>query len=303
MKKRLIQSLEKSKYDFHVELEENRLVAEVPGKGIMTFEDYTEDNLNTLVKNNKKCYVDLEFWNYSYCSSKNINPVHTQDFLENLSFIIQEKDSFSEGTVVILILLHEILLNVYTIKSEIEFLKYLENIKLSKKIIRNFMLKNEYQLPLTENYLHLILKTFDEETIYDFIFRECCYFTIEECQAILKNYSVKNIHLASYYVNSNFTDIELKLKYFCFLLEYYDGIIDYNDVVIYDKSVEEPLLGYYLLTLPLTKDLEPRYYYTMRKYVNLSGSLCVKIIGEGEKETNEMISNRRDQIMEYFDKY
>ena len=160
MKKRLIQSLEKSKYDFHVELEENRLVAEVPGKGIMTFEDYTEDNLNTLVKNNKKCYVDLEFWNYSYCSSKNINPVHTQDFLENLSFIIQEKDSFSEGTVVILILLHEILLNVYTIKSEIEFLKYLENIKLSKKIIRNFMLKNEYQLPLTENYLHLILKTF-----------------------------------------------------------------------------------------------------------------------------------------------
>ena len=303
MKKRLIQILQKSKYDFNIDLDTDRIVAEIPNKGIMTFENYTEENLKTLVKKNKKCYVDLEFWNYNYCSSKNINPIHTTDFLENLDFIIEEKESFSEGTIVILILLHELLLNVYQIESSSEFNKYLENIKLSKKIIRNFMLKNEYRLPLTENYLHLILKTFDEETIYDFIFRECCYFSLEECQSILKNYSIKNIHLASYYIETNFKSNQLKLKYFCFLLEYYDGEIDYNDVVVYDKKFKEPLFGYYLLTMPLSKDIENIYYYVMKKYIGMSGTLCVKVVGDNSKEENKMIENRRNQIIEYFDRY
>lgn len=303
MKKRMIQILKKSRYDFHVELDNNRLVAEVPGKGLMTFEDYTEDNLKTLVKNNKKCYVDLEFWNYNYCSSKNINPIHTQDFLENLNFIIPEKESFSEGTIVILILLHELLLNVYKITSSNEFDKYLESVKLSKKVIKNFMLKNEYRLPLTENYLHLILKTFDEETIYDFIFRECCYFTLKECQAILKNYPIKNIHLASYYIDTNFASNELKLKYFCFLLEFYDGVIDYNDIVVYDKNNKEPLFGYYLMSMSLTEKLEPIYYYIIRKYIDMSGALCVKVIGENQEEDNKKIETRRNQIIEYFDRY
>ena len=62
MKKRLIQSLEKSKYDFHVELEENRLVAEVPGKGIMTFEDYTEDKeVQDLIVENPDPQQDIIF--------------------------------------------------------------------------------------------------------------------------------------------------------------------------------------------------------------------------------------------------
>lgn len=301
MKKNMIELLEKGNLDFHINNDTSRIVAQVPGKGVLTYDDYTEENLLQIVKNNKKCYVDLEFWNYNYCTFKNLNPVHISDFLENINFIITDKNSFSEGTVVMLILLNELILNVYKIENQDEFDEYLEKLKISRKIIKNFLINTEYRLPLTKNYLHLILKVFDEETIYDFIFRECCYFTLEECKAILKHYPIKNIHLASYYVVTNFESNDLILKYLCFLIESFDGVIDYGDVVYYNKENNDPLLGYYLLTLPLTEKLEPRYYYTMKNYLSKSGTLCVKVVGD--KEENNRIEERRNQITSYFDMY
>ena len=301
MKKNMIELLEKGNLDFHINNDTSRIVAQVPGKGVLTYDDYTEENLQQIVKNNKKCYVDLEFWNYNYCTFKNLNPVHISDFLENINFIITDKNSFSEGTVVMLILLNELILNVYKIENQDEFDEYLEKLKISRKIIKNFLINTEYRLPLTKNYLHLILKVFDEETIYDFIFRECCYFTLEECKAILKHYPIKNIHLASYYVVTNFESNDLILKYLCFLIESFDGVIDYGDVVYYNKENNDPLLGYYLMTLPLTEKLEPRYYYTMKNYLSKSGTLCVKVVGD--KEENNRIEERRNQITSYFDMY
>jgi hypothetical protein len=301
MKRNLIETLKKGNLQFNIEFDTQRIVAQVPNKGVLTYDDYSEENLREIVKNNKTCYVDLEFWNYNYCTFKNLNPVHISDFLENVDFIITKKESFSEGTVVMLILLNELLFSVYKIEDQDEFEKYLEKLKISKKIIKNFLINVEYQLPLTKNYLHLILKVFDEETIYDFIFRECCYFTIEECKAILNHYPIKNIHLASYYVVTNFESTELILKYLCFIIESFDGIIDYGDIVYYNKKNKDPLLGYYLLTLPLDEKLEPRYYYTMKNYMAKSGSLCVKVVGD-IKEDNR-IEERRNQIINYFDKY
>ena len=301
MKKNMIELLEKGNLDFHINNDTSRIVAQVPGKGVLTYDDYTEENLRQIVKNNKKCYVDLEFWNFNYCTFKNLNPVHISDFLENINFIITDKNSFSEGTVVMLILLNELILNVYKIENQDEFDEYLEKLKISRKIIKNFLINTEYRLPLTKNYLHLILKVFDEETIYDFIFRECCYFTLEECKAILKHYPIKNIHLASYYVVTNFESNDLILKYLCFLIESFDGVIDYGDVVYYNKENNDPLLGYYLMTLPLTEKLEPRYYYTMKNYLSKSGTLCVKVVGD--KEESNRIEERRNQITSYFDMY
>ena len=302
MKKNLIEILEKGNLDFNIELDTSRFVAQIPGQGVLTYDEYTEENLKKIVTKNKNCYVDLEFWNYNYCRSKNLNPIHTSDFLENIDFIVTKKDSFSEGTVVMLILLNELLLNVYKIEDTDEFEKYLEGFKISRKIIKNFLINTEYQLPLTENYLKLILKVFDEETIYDFIFRECCYFTLEECKGILKHYPIKNIHLAGYYVISNFSSPELILKYMCFIIDSFDGVIDYGDIVYYNKDNKDPLLGYYLMTLPVDEKLESRYYHTMKKYMEKSGSICVKTIG-GDKEENHRIAIRREQIVSYFDKF
>ena len=90
----------------------------------------------------------MEFWNYNYCTFKNLNPVHISDFLENINFIITDKDSFSEGTVVMLILLNELILNVYKIENQDEFDEYLEKLKISRKIIKNFLINTEYQITI-----------------------------------------------------------------------------------------------------------------------------------------------------------
>jgi len=301
MKKKLIDLLERGNLDFNIEFDVDRVVARVPNKGVLSYEDYTEETLEQLVRKNRKCYVDLEFWNYNYCTFKNLNPVHISDFLENVNFIITEKESFSEGTVVVLILLNELILNVYQIESKKEFDQYLEKLKISRKVIRNFLINTEYRLPLTENYLHLILKVFDEETIYDFIFRECCYFTINECKAILKHYPIKDIHLASCYIFSNFSTPSLILKYLRFVIESFDGRIDYNNIVFYDKRYNEPLLGYYLLTFPITTDLEREYYYIMDKYLAKYGTLCIKVVGDNE--LSQQLEMRRNEIESYMNRY
>ena len=63
MKNNLIEILKKGNLDFNIELDTSRFVAQVPEKGILTYTEYTEENLKTIVEKNKKCYVDLEFWN------------------------------------------------------------------------------------------------------------------------------------------------------------------------------------------------------------------------------------------------
>ena len=81
MKTQLIDILQKGHLKYNIDLDTNRIVAEVPGKGVMPYEDYTEKNLQEIVAKNRKSYVDIEFWNYNYCSFRNINPVHVGDFL------------------------------------------------------------------------------------------------------------------------------------------------------------------------------------------------------------------------------
>lgn len=301
MKKQLIDILEKGHLKYNISLDTNRIVAEVPGVGVMPFEDYSEKNLQEIVAKNRKCYVDIEFWNYNYCSFRNINPVHVGDFLENVNFIIKDKKSFSEGTLVILILLNELILNIFKIENKKTFELYIDQLKISKKIIRNFLINVEYQLPLTENYLYLILKVFDETSIYDFLFRECCYFTLEETRTILNYYEVKDIHLAGYYIFNNFRTTELKLKYISFVIDAYEGNIDYNNYIYYKGESGDPVLGYYLLTLEYVQNNQEQYYYVMKKYVEKSGSLKLQVIGN-EEET-EKISQRRKEIETYLDRH
>jgi hypothetical protein len=140
MKTQLINILKEGNLKFNIDTETDTIIAEVPGKGVIPFEDYSEEKLREVVKKNKKCYVGIEFWNYNYCSFENINPVYVDDFLENINFIIKDKKSFSEGTLVMLILLNQLILNVFKIENNKVFELYLDQLKIEKKHIRNFLI-------------------------------------------------------------------------------------------------------------------------------------------------------------------
>ena len=134
--------------------------------------------------------------------------------------------------------------------------------------------------------------------------RECCYFTINECKAILKHYPIKDIHLASCYIFSNFSTPSLILKYLRFVIESFDGRIDYNNIVFYDKRYNEPLLGYYLLTFPITTDLEREYYYIMDKYVfNSKGKRLRKRMGSLNLDNLKITTCYRNMAQDLFSRY
>tara|TARA_R110001592_G_scaffold18816_17_gene77910 strand:- start:35904 stop:36824 length:921 start_codon:yes stop_codon:yes gene_type:complete len=300
-KKELRSILDRSKLKYTMELNLDRHVAVDKNGKYLSYEDYSEEDLQKLVETRKNIFVDLEFWNYNYCSSDNLDPRVSEEFIDNLTVIVRSFKEFSIGTLVILIIVHEILLNTFKIKSKDLYLEYLSDIKISKKIIRNFMLRMDYQFPLTENYLTLILEVFDDETIYDFIFRDCCNFTLGEFEKVMEFFALKDINMASLYVCDRFKDSETRLKYLekCIIL--FENKIDITESVTYTKKNKNPYIGYCLLTMKVTPEIHEIYYTVIQRYMDKFGSINITV--SDSKEDTKFIKKRKQEILNYFDKF
>ena len=299
-KKELRNILDKSKLKYTLELNLDRHVAVNKKGDYLSYDDYSEESLRNLVESKKNIYVDLEFWNYNYCTANNLDPSVSEEFIGNLTVLVRSFKEFSTGTLVILIILHEILLNTFKIRSKDLYLEYLSDIKISKKIIRNFMLKMEYELPLTENYLTLILEVFDE-TIYDFIFRECCNFTLGEFEKIMEFFTIRDINMASFYICDKFKDTETRLKYLEKCIVLFENKIDITEHVTYTKKNKNPYIGYCLLTMKITPKHHDLYYSVIQKYMDKFGSINVTV--SDSKEDTKFIKKRRDEILNYINKF
>jgi len=300
-KRELKDILDRSKLKYSLPLNLDRHVAVDKNEKYLTFEDYDEEVLQNLVEKRKNIYVDLEFWNYNYCNSNNLDPNIAEEFIDNLTVIVRSLKEFSTGTLVIWIILHEILLNTYKIKNKNLYLEYLSDIKISRKIIRNFMLRTDYQLPLTENYLTLILEVFDDETIYDFIFRECCNFSLGEFEKIMEFFTLRDINLASYYICDRFKDDKTRLEYLDKCIMLYENKIDITDHITYTIKNKNPHIGYCLLTMKITPKIESLYYSVVKNYMDKFGTLNITV-SDSKKDT-AFIKTRKQEIESYFDKF
>ena len=96
-KKELRNILDKSKLKYSLDLNLDRYVA-VDKKGkYLSYDEYSEESLQNLVESRKNIYVDLEFWNYNYCTANNLDPSVSEEFIDN---ILYEKDLFiTPGTI------------------------------------------------------------------------------------------------------------------------------------------------------------------------------------------------------------
>ena len=300
-KKELINILEKSSLDFKIPISKKKKLVVYNKKILLEYKDYNEEDLERIIKKYKKAIIDFEFWNYNYCSYNNLDSVISENIINDMDTIVGSLKDFSVGTITILIIIHEILLKIYKIKSNKVFIQYLQEIKVSRKIIKNFMLNMKYQLPLTDNYLTLILEVFDKETIFDFLFKKCCNFTLGEFEKIMEYFELSDIHLVSYYIFTSFKDKSKQLKYLDKCLVLFEDKIDFSENVIFKKKNNNPHVGYYLLTMKLNTKLEPLYYCVVKKYLDKYGSL--NIIIEDNEDENKIIQIRKQEILNYFDKY
>jgi len=286
--------------DYSVKLDTLRHAAHVVGKGYLDFKDYTENVLERLVKRKGKVYVDLEFWNYNYCRFENIDPEFSDMLIEKSKTILESPEGYSEGTVVILILLHQILLNVYKIQDLETFENYLSHIKVSKRVIKNFMINMEYRLPLTRNYLHLIEAVFDERSIFDFVLKEKDYFSFDEFKKIISKFQIKDIDGSSITVLKSFSDMSRGMKHVSFLIDLYDDIISKNDFS-YQKVGSFDMLSVELLKMKVNNKNRDCYYSVVKKFLEKGGNFNVTVLGDNEM--NEFVQIRRQEIREYFERY
>lgn len=302
IKKELAEFLNKANMKHNIETTTIRPVAEIiyknKKKKFLDFDNYSEDFLKKLVEDKKRIvYVDLEFWNYNYCTKDNINREESLNFLENVDIVVESVSSFGEGTITILIVLHEILLNVYKIQKLKVFDSYINNLNISKKIMQKFLVNMSYNLPLTKNYLELMKKVFDGESIFSFVFNESNNFTLNEFKAIVTNFTIQDIHYSSYFITEKIKNSRQCLKYICAVIELYQGVIDMESIVYYNSEFH---LGYYLLTLEITNNNEKCYYTVIRKYMDKNGSIDMRV--DKNPQLNEKLRMRKNQIEDYFDK-
>ena len=303
VKKELLEFLNSSNLKFKLKNKIDRTVATVVYKNnkkkFLDFDNYSEENLKELVKDEKRVvYVDLEFWNYNYCKKSNIDKEAINSFIENLGVVVESASGFSEGTITVLIILHEMLLNTYKIKDLKVFKDYLDNFKISKRVIRNFLINMEYSLPLTKNYLELIKKVFDSENICRFIFNKANEFTVGEVRTIFNHFKVENIHESCSYVWEKNKDTRKTLQYICALLEIFDGIIDTASTVYTNK--QEPHLGYYLLDLEVEKENEACFFTIIQKYLDKDGAIDIRL--DKDKEKTKKLMKRSLEIKDYLDR-
>ena len=300
VKKELTELLEGYNGDYSAGLDTLRHVAHVPGKGYLDFNDYTEKILEKLVKSGKKIYVDLEFWNYNYCKFENVDPDFTETLVEKNEKIFEDQTGYTEGTIIMLILLHQILLNVYKIQDFETFENYMSHIKVSKRVLKNFLINMEYKLPLTKNYLHLIEIVFDERSIFDFILKESDYFSFDEFKKIISNFKIEDIDGSSITVLKSFSDMRRGLKYVSFLLDIYDDIVSKNDFS-YQRSGSFDLLSAELLKMKVDNKNIDCYYSVVKKFLEKGGNFNITVLDDNQ--TNEMFHLRRQEIREYFERY
>ena len=302
IKKELIDILKDSNLNFRVDNEQLKPVTEIVYSGgkskYLDFDNYSEDVLKQVLKNKKRVvYVDLEFWNYNYCTKENINPEYSSKIIEKLSVLVDSTSSFSEGTIIVLILLHQFLLNIYKIQDTENFKEYFSKLNLSKKIIKNFLLNNNYLLPVNKNFMEVIKKILDPESVTQFIVKNDQALDRNEIRKIFCFFELNNIHEEVLYVRNHIKKDERFLQYVFIMLDIFDRDIDSSNVVVYKK---DPVLGVCLLTLEVSKKLQTMFYEVMKVYIEKNGSLNIKVCNDKNLEIK--IKKKSEEVENYFEK-
>lgn len=168
---------------------------------ILKVDDYTEDNLITLVTRNseinhyKHLYIDYRFWNYKYCSPENLQT-------ENLKWMMEIPPSeepyiqthmFYVGLVTVTIMYYSVLYHSLIV-SDALFEGYMSLINIDRNDFSRFLTQSSIYFPLTKNYLTLLKRVFTYETIGEYLFPEIgCFYDGAQVREILQHFEIRDI--------------------------------------------------------------------------------------------------------------
>jgi len=262
----------------------NSIVASAQTKNktyTMSFENYSEENLRNLVSLKKypNLYIDYRFWNYQYCEISNLkveNLHHLYNFKGDGDILV-DLNSFYVGRVVFLIFYYKILYHCVVIENNDLFKTYIGKINIDKGDMAKFMVENKIYIPLTTNFICLLKRIFDSDTIFRYLF---CGIPIglENINTVLLEFHITDISSASTNIfESDLSNMD-KLLSIEMVLKMLDGGIDQYENVFVDTEKFYRPLGYYLETIEIDDSLENLLEKVKKLYLDNGGAKNIKIL-------------------------
>ena len=99
---------------------------------------------------------------------------------------IIDLSNFPVGYLVTVISMYNVLLNTIIIKDEDLYEEYLNENVIVKNFFADFIIKKKIILPLTHNYLRLLIRIFNGDNIFNLLFQEKPMYPIGETSTIYK---------------------------------------------------------------------------------------------------------------------
>ena len=165
------------------------------------------------------------------------------------------------------------MVDVYKLSKK-DFVRKINSMKSNKKVLRNFLVNFKHKLPLNDNYLLLIEKNINSNSLCDFLnMGDRLRFELDEVDKIFKLYDNIDEDLLFGCVWNTLNQKDL--------LEFYQVVInnmDYklNKTVILDAQYERDDAFLYLILIEPGEENSSLYSEVLTSYVNNIDNLILK---------------------------
>jgi hypothetical protein len=266
-------------------------------KPTMLLEDYGTKELKKIVKNNN-IIVSYMYWNYEFCDIHNLSEKDKDYLLKDVTEDYYVRDNVALGSMLATIACYNILVHTYSIEDLNTYIQVLDSINLDKSVMVNFLIENNFCLPLNDNYLLLIGRVFkDNVKVLNFVFKNNkCLFAADQVQEILSIIDYGGINFAAEFIFNNRYSDKQKLLYTKALIISYDEIIDQESVKYLNANNYKPCLAYYLFSMKVDGKLTSLFFEVLKLFVDSGGSREIHFY-ENE-ELSEFFECRNNQIKE-----
>lgn len=257
----------------------------------LTYQDYNEKKLQQFVekKSHNNIIVNPYFWNYKYCHLDMLNRKNKFESLALPNTMLVDLELFFLGNFVMLLSYFNILEITFSPTNNGEYEKYLDRINIDRIVFAEFIIKNNFKFPLTDNFMKLIKRIFTNENILDLVFLNNL-FTIDEITDILSHFDYGSLNMTSEYIFNSYLPDSEKLLLCEKLIDQYPYMIDTDKIIYLDMKKFKPYLCYYLYTMEIPDEYVNIYYCVWKLYLDNNGAPELIILND--EELNEKIKRR-----------
>lgn len=279
-----------------------KIIASAEKKGekiILPFEKYNETRLQKFVetKSYNNIIVSPYFWNYNYCKLNMLDKKNKFESLETPNTMLVDIDLFFAGNFLLVLTFFNILDITYCETSENDYDKFLNRINVDRKVFADFMIKNQFKLPLTYNLKKLILRIFTGDNILNYVLLPNL-FTVKEIAEILNHFDYGSLNMASEYIFNSYLSDKERLCLCQYLIEEYPVNIDNDRIIYLNLRKFKPYLCYYLYTMEVPSELVNIYYYVWKLFKDNGGAM--QLIMVRDEVLNDKIQQRYNALKDNF---